>query len=54
MFEVFTTLLQKSGYKIVYILDNDGKWTGDEKDILVEGIPLWEFVDTKIDKNSSE
>lgn len=51
MFELFTTILEKSGHQVTYRLDNDGNWTGDEKDILVEGIPLWEFVNTKVDRN---
>ena len=50
-FEIFTTLLQKAGHKITYKLDLEGNWTTEESEIFVDGIPLWTFVEERIDVN---
>jgi hypothetical protein len=44
--EMFVSLFKQQGLRIGYILDEDGKWNGEDKNILVNGIPVWEFVES--------
>ncbi len=52
--EVFVSLLRnETSVTIEYDTDENGNWTGEDDTILVNGQPLWEFVDAKGIKNSS-
>ena len=42
-FEIFVSILKQMGVKLIEGKEN-GKWTGKEDDILVNGKPLWTFI----------
>ena len=42
-FEIFVSILKQMGITVIEGKEN-GKWTGDEDDILVNGKPLWKFI----------
>ena len=44
--EVFVSILRRKGLKVEFIEDEDGNWDGDDENISVEGVPLWDFVDS--------
>ena len=44
--EVFISVLRRTGRQVDIIKDSNGKWSGKDEDILVEGLPLWNFVDS--------
>ena len=43
--EVYISVLKQKGHKVEIQTDSSGKWTGKDEDVLVEGQPLWDFVD---------
>ena len=43
--EVYVSVLKEKGHNVQIISDSKGKWTGKDEDVLVDGQPLWEFVD---------
>ena len=44
--EIFVSILRRKGYKVEFEEDEHGNWNGDDEKISVEGVPLWEFVDS--------
>ena len=44
--EVYISVLRREGHKIDIIKDSSGNWTGKDEDILVDGQPLWNHVDS--------
>ncbi len=52
--EVFVSLLQQdSEVTINFICDDSGKWNGQDETILVNGQPLWDYVQERGLRNSS-
>merc|ERR1711974_275344 len=51
--EVFVSIFRKMGLKVEHGL-NGVKWTGEDDDIYVEGVPLWTYVDTKLPSSKHE
>ena len=39
----YVNVLKKKGYQVEYLADDFG-WNGSDDNIIVEGIPLWDFV----------
>ena len=44
--EVYISVLKKKGHDVEILLGTNGKWTGKDEDVLVDGQPLWDFVDS--------
>ena len=52
-FDVFTTVLNRHGYDVIFEEDENGQWDGDEEKITVEGKQLWDFIDS-LDKTKHD
>ena len=44
--EVYVSVLKKKGHNVEILPGTNGKWTGKDEDVLVDGQPLWDFVDS--------
>ena len=42
--EIFLSIFKRKGYDISY----PENWTGEDQDLLVEGMPLWEYVNNEM------
>ena len=45
--EVYISVVRRMGYKVDIIKDSNGKWSGKDEDVRVEGQSLWDFVDSR-------
>jgi hypothetical protein len=44
--EMFLSIFKRDGLQVEYVLDENGQWSGDDIDVLVNGKPIWEFVES--------
>jgi hypothetical protein len=45
--EVFVAIFKEQGLVVEYICDDDGTWSGRDECIIVEGLPLWHYIEFK-------
>ena len=43
--EIFVSILRRKGFKVEHLEKDEGKFSGDDEDILVEGKPIWNFIE---------